>query len=60
MTIVYGTENNSRDWSDNFNELMLKKGYARVNEKYLPKELEYFKDLENEAKTNNFGIWEKN
>ena len=39
------------------NELLLRKGYARVDEKYLPADLEYFKNLEKEAQDYKLGIW---
>ncbi|MBD3169129.1 MAG: hypothetical protein GF307_06570 [candidate division Zixibacteria bacterium] len=58
VQIVYGESRDSRDWSTNFNELLLKKGYARVDEKYLPAELEYFKKIEELARGEKIGIWE--
>jgi len=42
-----------------FNELLLKKGYARVDEKYLPENLKHFLDLEKEAREKGLGIWGK-
>jgi len=41
----------------NFNELLLKRGYARVNKKYLPQELEHYLELEKEARVKKLGIW---
>jgi endonuclease YncB( thermonuclease family) len=40
-----------------FNEVMLKKGYARVDPKYLPDDLKHFVDLEREAREKGLGIW---
>jgi len=40
-----------------FNEVMLKKGYARVDPKYLPADLKHYLDLEREAKEKGLGIW---
>ncbi len=42
-----------------FNEVLLKKGYAQVEKKYLPKNLKYYLDLEKEAREKGLGIWEK-
>jgi endonuclease YncB( thermonuclease family) len=55
--IIYGKSMNSNDWSKNFNELLLKKGYAKVDEEYLPDELKYFKDIERKARRKKIGIW---
>jgi endonuclease YncB( thermonuclease family) len=41
----------------NFNEVLLKKGYARVDPKYLPDELGHYRDLEGEAREKGLGIW---
>jgi endonuclease YncB( thermonuclease family) len=40
-----------------FNELLLKKGYARVDAKYLPDSLKHYLDLEREARAKRLGIW---
>jgi len=40
-----------------FNEVLLKKGYARVDPKYLPDELKHYLDLEKEARDKGLGIW---
>jgi len=40
-----------------FNEVMLKKGYARVDPKFLPDDLKHFYDLEKEARAKGLGIW---
>ena len=40
-----------------FNEVLLKKGYARVDPKVLPDELEHYRDLEKEAREKGLGIW---
>ena len=59
VQIVYGDSPRSKDWSTNFNELLLEKGYARVNEKYLPEDLQYFKEIEQKARKANAGMWKK-
>jgi endonuclease YncB( thermonuclease family) len=41
----------------NFNELMLKRGYARVDLKYLPDDLKHYLDLEKDAREKGLGIW---
>jgi endonuclease YncB( thermonuclease family) len=43
--------------SVSFNEVLLKKGYARVDPKYLPDDLKHYIDLENEARGKGLGIW---
>ncbi len=55
--IVYGKGLNSRDWSVNFNELLLRRGYAIVDNKYLPEELRHFIDIEKTARAQKLGIW---
>lgn len=40
-----------------FNEVLLKKGYARVDPKYLPENLQHYLDLEKEAREKGLGIW---
>ena len=57
MQIVYGSSIGHEKGEINFNELLLKMGYAKVNEKYLPDDLKHFKDLELEAKANKLGMW---
>jgi endonuclease YncB( thermonuclease family) len=42
-----------------FNEVLLEKGYARVDQKYLPENLKHYLDLEREAREKGLGIWEK-
>ncbi len=42
-----------------FNELLLKKGFACVDKKYLPEHLKHYIDLEKEAQEKGLGIWEK-
>jgi len=37
----------------------LQKGYARVEEEYLPEDLKHYLDLEKEAREKGLGIWEK-
>jgi endonuclease YncB( thermonuclease family) len=43
--------------SVSFNEVLLKKGYARVDPNYLPDELKHYLDLEREARDKGLGIW---
>jgi endonuclease YncB( thermonuclease family) len=45
--------------SPSFNEILLKKGYARVDQKYLPENLKHYLDLEREAREKGLGIWGK-
>lgn len=40
-----------------FNEVMLKKGYARVDPEFLPDELKHYHALEKEARETGLGIW---
>lgn len=54
VQIYYG-----KDLSVSFNEILLKKGYARVDEKYLPEDLKkHYFDLEKEAREQGLGLWE--
>jgi endonuclease YncB( thermonuclease family) len=39
-----------------FNALMLEKGLARVDEKYLPDHLQHYRELEKTAQENKIGI----
>lgn len=50
--IFYG-----KGYATSFNELLLKKGYARVDPKRLPSDLNHYFDLEREAKEKGLGIW---
>ena len=43
--------------SVSFNEVLLRKGYARVDLKYLPDDLKHYIDLEKEARGKGLGIW---
>jgi endonuclease YncB( thermonuclease family) len=52
VQIYYGKEA-----SVSFNEVLLEKGYARVDPKYLPDELKHYLDLEKEAREKGLGIW---
>jgi endonuclease YncB( thermonuclease family) len=52
VQIFYG-----KGFATSFNEVMLKKGYARVDPKYLPADLKHYLDLEKEAKEKGLGIW---
>jgi len=45
--------------SVSFNELLLKRGYARVDLQYLPDDLRHYIDLEKEAREKGLGIWKK-
>ncbi len=54
VEIQYGV-----DFTNNLNELLLRKGYARIDEHYLPDHLQHYKDIEKEARTNKAGIWGK-
>lgn len=40
-----------------FNEVMLKKGYARIDPEFLPDELKHYRALEMEAREKGLGIW---
>ena len=64
IQIEYGGE--ARDKEDesgpeplsvDFNALMLEKGFARVDEEYLPEWLEHYREIEEEAKKKKLGIW---
>lgn len=52
VQIYYG-----KGMETSFNEVLLKKGYARVDKEYLPDELKYYLELEKEARENGLGIW---
>jgi len=54
VEIVYGKEG-----SLSFNEVLLKKGYARIDHKYLPGHLKHYVDLEKEAREKGLGIWKE-
>jgi endonuclease YncB( thermonuclease family) len=43
--------------SVSFNEVLLKKGYARIDTRYLPDELKHYINLEKEAREKGLGIW---
>lgn len=45
--------------SPSFNEILLIKGYARVDQKHLPESLRHYLDLEREAREKGLGIWQK-
>ncbi len=42
-----------------FNEILLNRGYARVDLKYLPEHLKHYLDLEKDAWEKGLGIWEQ-
>jgi len=52
VQIFYG-----KDRAVSFNEVLLQKGYARVDPKVLPDDLRHFLDLEKEAREKGLGIW---
>ena len=54
VQIFYG-----KGLSISFNEVLLKKGYARVDHKYLPEDMKHYIDLEKEAREKELGIWAK-
>ena len=49
----------SKGMEISFNELLLKKGYARVDEEFLPDDLKHYLELEKEAREKGLGIWAK-
>ncbi|MBN1998915.1 thermonuclease family protein [candidate division KSB1 bacterium] len=55
--IVYGEGTYSKNWSGNFNELLLEKGYAQVDRDFLPEEFKHFLDIEKKAREQKIGIW---
>ncbi len=52
VQIYYG-----KGMETSINELLLKKGYARVDREHLPDDLEYYLELEKEARGKGLGIW---
>ncbi len=46
-----------KGFATSFNEVLLKKGYARVDPDYLPGDLKHYLDLEKEAREKGLGIW---
>ena len=54
VQIYYG-----KGMATSFNEVLLKKGYARVDMEYLPDDLKYYIELEKEAREKGLGIWAK-
>ena len=54
VQIYYG-----KGLSVSFNEVLLKKGYARVDHEYLPEDLKHYLELEKEAQEKGLGIWKK-
>jgi endonuclease YncB( thermonuclease family) len=57
VQIFYGRLSGEKGGGVSFNEVLLKKGYARVDPKYLPEDLKHYYALEREARENGFGIW---
>lgn len=58
--IIYGNEKNSEEWCTSINEELLKKGYARINERFLPQDLKFYKEIEHKAHEQKRGIWKNN
>ena len=54
VQIYYG-----KGLSVSFNEILLKKGYARVDHKYLPEDLKHYIGLEKEPREKGLGVWAK-
>ena len=54
VQIYYG-----KGMETSFNEVLLRKGYARVDEEYLPDDLKHYLELEKEAREKGLGIWAK-
>lgn len=50
-------QSGSKSLSVDFNALLLEKGLARVDEKYLPDWLEHYREIEEKAKSEKLGIW---
>lgn len=57
VLIRYGSFSPDKGFEACFNEVLLKKGYAQVDPKYLPDDLKYYLDLEKEAREKGLGIW---
>jgi endonuclease YncB( thermonuclease family) len=57
VQIFYGRLSGEKGGGVSFNEVMLKKGYARVDPKYLPDDLRHYYELEKVARENGLGIW---
>jgi endonuclease YncB( thermonuclease family) len=57
VQIFYGRLSGEKGGGVSFNEVLLKKGYARVDPKYLPDELKHYLDLEKEARAKGLGVW---
>lgn len=57
VLIRYGSYSRDKGFEACFNEVLLKKGYARVDLKYLPDDLKHYLDLEKEAREKGLGIW---
>jgi endonuclease YncB( thermonuclease family) len=52
VVIQYG-----RDGSKDLNEMLLRKGYARVDHNHLPDHLVHYLDIEKQAQEQKIGIW---
>jgi endonuclease YncB( thermonuclease family) len=52
VQIYYG-----RGFETSINELLLEKGYARVDAQHLPEELKHYYELEKKARDEGLGIW---
>ncbi len=52
VQIYYG-----KGMETSFNEVLLRKGYARVDKDFLPDDLKHYLELEKEAREKGLGIW---
>jgi endonuclease YncB( thermonuclease family) len=57
VLVHYGQLSRDKGSATCFNEVLLKKGYARVDPKFLPNDLKRYYDLEREAREKGLGIW---
>jgi hypothetical protein len=60
VTIVYGEGiGHEKGGGMELNLLLLQKGYARVDDAWLPEDKQHYREAEKEARENGIGIWEK-
>ena len=59
VTIEYGAIGHEKGTVKNLNEILLQKGYARVDEKQLPEDRQHYHDLQKQAQASQVGIWGK-
>ena len=57
VQIYHGRLSGEKGEAVSFNEILLKKGYARVDPKFLPDDLAHYYELEKEARKKGVGIW---